>query len=121
MAKAEFASDYTHRWPSGAETDYKAGWSGTVKQEVLDAAAAAGALVESKARRAAPDKPATTETKRKRGRPRAAAKPTPAPAPPAPLPPADDAAARDEEAPGAVGEPAALAPNIHVDADSDSQ
>lgn len=48
MPHAEFRNDYNHRWPSGAETAYKAGWSGSVKGEVFDAATKAGALVGSR-------------------------------------------------------------------------
>lgn len=46
-----FSRDYNHRWPSGAETAYKAGWTGPVKREVEEAAAAAGALSGTRAPR----------------------------------------------------------------------
>jgi hypothetical protein len=42
--KVTFAKAYDHLWPSRAETAYPAGWSGTVKQEVADAAREAGVL-----------------------------------------------------------------------------
>jgi pyruvate/2-oxoglutarate dehydrogenase complex dihydrolipoamide acyltransferase (E2) component len=46
MAHVKFASNYDHRWPSGAETAYRAGWSGNVKVEVAEAAKAAGVLAD---------------------------------------------------------------------------
>lgn len=44
MPKRKFKADYNHRWPSGAETAFKRGFEGTLKQEVVDAATKAGAL-----------------------------------------------------------------------------
>jgi hypothetical protein len=46
MPKIIFSADYDHRWPSRAITAYKAGWSGTVKREVSDAAIAKGKATE---------------------------------------------------------------------------
>lgn len=118
MAKAEFAQDYTHRWPSGAETDFPAGWSGTVKQEVLDAATEKGVLVAPKAKASTAKAPA-----RKRGRPPRSASSTPRGTSdivePTVLPPADDPAATEAPAPGADGDP--IPPNNGVDGTDNSQ
>lgn len=43
MARVTFTRDYNHRWPSRAITAFKAGWTGTVKAEVADAAQEKGA------------------------------------------------------------------------------
>jgi hypothetical protein len=93
MARVKFSADYNHRWPSGAETAYKAGWEGTVKAEVVEAATAAG-----KARTVrAPAKPSDgTKAPRKRRRRRASA--------PATLP---------GNLPAELAEPQALTPNLH--------
>ena len=104
MAKVEFARDYDHPWASGAVTAFRAGWSGTVKAEVQEAAERAGVLVGPKP---------TPHTARKRGRP-----PT---AKPVTLPPADDPAAIVREAPGADGDPVPLNTHNDVDASRDSQ
>jgi hypothetical protein len=40
--RVRFTANYDHRWPSRAMTMFKAGWSGTVKREVADAAIAKG-------------------------------------------------------------------------------
>lgn len=88
MPKATFAKTYDHTFASRAMMNFPAGWSGTVKQEVYDGAAAAGAL-EGVRKTAAP------ATKAKRGRPARGGTPssaTPA-APAAPIteaPPAGD-------------------------------
>jgi hypothetical protein len=42
MQRLRFTKDYDHHWPSGAETAFKAGWSGPVKDEVATAALAKG-------------------------------------------------------------------------------
>lgn len=42
--KVTFKSNYDHKWQSRAVTAYKAGWSGTVKDEVAEAAEKAGVL-----------------------------------------------------------------------------
>jgi hypothetical protein len=49
MPKVKFRDDYHHTWPSRAMSSYPAGWEGSVKQEVADAATAAGKLVGSRA------------------------------------------------------------------------
>lgn len=49
MPKVKFRDTYHHTWPSRAMSSFPAGWEGVVKQEVADAAAAAGALVGSRA------------------------------------------------------------------------
>lgn len=46
MAKATFHADYDHHWEGGGITAYLAGFSGTVKREVLDAAIAKNAATE---------------------------------------------------------------------------
>ena len=33
-----FDKGYNHKWPSGAVTEYRAGWRGSVKREVAEAA-----------------------------------------------------------------------------------
>jgi hypothetical protein len=93
MARVKFSADYNHRWPSGAETAYKAGWEGTVKAEVVEAATAAGKARTVRASAKAGDAPKTT---RKRRRRRVAA--------PVTLPGNLDTA---------LAEPQALTPNLH--------
>lgn len=43
MSWFKFTADYDHRWPSGAVTEFKEGMILSVKQEVAEAAKAAGA------------------------------------------------------------------------------
>lgn len=38
MPRITFNHDYNHRWPSRAVTAFKAGWTGSVKAEVAEAA-----------------------------------------------------------------------------------
>jgi hypothetical protein len=38
--KHRFTSDYSHRWPSGAHTEYKKGMVMTLKREVVERATA---------------------------------------------------------------------------------
>lgn len=47
-----FRRNYDHTWPSGAVTAFKAGWTGTVKREVEEAAGAVGAIDGSRTPRA---------------------------------------------------------------------
>lgn len=47
MAHVTFSRDYNHRWPSRAITAFKAGWTGTVKAEVAEAALEKGAATRS--------------------------------------------------------------------------
>lgn len=110
MARVKFTADYDYRWPSGAVTAYPNNWEGSVKEEVAEAAVAAG-----KARRTRLTKetvPAKrSSTGRKRGRPRRKAEGVkggkidqaePAPTLPGNLPPE-------------LAEPPALEPNRHVE------
>lgn len=54
--KISFTADYNHRWPSGAVTAFKAGWSGPVKRVVADQAIAKGkATAIPRDDKAAPD------------------------------------------------------------------
>lgn len=45
--KVRFTQEYDHRWPSRAVTAYKAGWEGTVKREVGEAAISKGKATEA--------------------------------------------------------------------------
>ena len=40
--RVKFTANYDHRWPSRAVTAFKAGWFGTVRREVAEAAIAKG-------------------------------------------------------------------------------
>ena len=42
--KVKFAARFNYTWPSRAVTDFPEGWEGPVKDEVAEAAKAAGAL-----------------------------------------------------------------------------
>jgi hypothetical protein len=44
--KVKFTADYDHRWPSRAVTAFKAGYEGTVKRAVGEAAIAKGKATE---------------------------------------------------------------------------
>ncbi|MEC9018325.1 MAG: hypothetical protein VYC29_10480 [Pseudomonadota bacterium] len=47
--KVKFTADYNHRWPSRAMTFFPAGYEGTVKREVGEAAIAKGRATEVRA------------------------------------------------------------------------
>ncbi len=68
--KVHFAQDYDHRWPSRAVTAFKAGWSGTVKREVGEAAIAKGKAtrIDNRGSARGDDKaPAHADVRRSRG------------------------------------------------------
>lgn len=44
--RVTFAARYDHTWPSKAMTNYPAGWAGSVKTEVANAARALGVLAD---------------------------------------------------------------------------
>jgi hypothetical protein len=48
MPRVTFTANYDHTWASRAVTAYKAGWTGTVKDEVAVGAIAAGAAEQVK-------------------------------------------------------------------------
>lgn len=48
--KVSFIHDYSHYWPSRAITHFRAGWSGTVKREVGEAAVSKGKAKEVRSR-----------------------------------------------------------------------
>lgn len=56
--KVRFLADYDHRWPSRAITAFKAGYEGTVKREVGEAAISKGKATEIDSR-ATPSSDAT--------------------------------------------------------------
>lgn len=117
--RIRFSDDYDHKWPSGAETAFKAGMELPVKREVGEAAIGAGKGKEVRAPKAASSsggakKPAAkkrTGSGRGPGRPPKVATPPPPAPDPVPVPPAPPAepAADEVRAPGA-GEPAAPLP-----------
>ena len=72
--KVRFTQDYDHRWPSRAVTAYKAGWEGTVKREVGDAAIAKGKATEVR-NPAKPKRDAAAPTNADLGRSRGMAEP----------------------------------------------
>lgn len=81
MPRAEFNRSFDYTFASRAMVNFPEGWAGSVKQEVYDAAKAAGALVGEKP--AAKRKAATTSAApARRGRRPASATPA---APAAPL------------------------------------